>query len=217
VTSDALRTVRANLDWLVTSKGAHYIAVVERNQPLLHAQLTVLPCRRCRPVASPARGGTAAPRPAPRRPPTSPAWTSRTPARPSRSTAGGRTPPSAGPPGRPSTPSPAWPALRATAGDLARLVREQWSIEAHHHVRDVTFREDASASGPANLATVRAAVTAALKDAEYLHIPEAAATTPPQRNLSPSMASSRTDTDIPRNTLEPWFPAAARRIRVALI
>jgi len=64
----------------------------------------------------------------------------------------------------------------ATMQDLARLVREQWSIEAHHHVRDVTFREDASASrtgsGPANLATLRAAITAAIKDAGYLHIPE---------------------------------------------
>ena len=64
----------------------------------------------------------------------------------------------------------------ATASDLARLVREQWSIEAHHHVRDLTFREDAAASrsgsGPVNLATIRAAVIAALKDAGYLHIPE---------------------------------------------
>jgi predicted transposase YbfD/YdcC len=64
----------------------------------------------------------------------------------------------------------------ATTQDLARLVREQWSIEAHHHVRDVTFGEDAAASrtgsGPVNLATIRAAITAALKDAGYLHIPE---------------------------------------------
>ena len=64
----------------------------------------------------------------------------------------------------------------ATTGDLARLVREHWSVEAHHHVRDVTFGEDASASrtgsGPVNLATIRAAVTAALRDAGYLHIPE---------------------------------------------
>jgi hypothetical protein len=39
-----------------------------------------------------------------------------------------------------------------------------------------TFREDAAASrtssGPVNLATIRAAVTAALKDVGYLHIPE---------------------------------------------
>ena len=60
--------------------------------------------------------------------------------------------------------------------DLARLVREHWSIEAHHHVRDVTFGEDTATSrtgsGPANLATIRAAIIAALKDAGYLHVPE---------------------------------------------
>jgi predicted transposase YbfD/YdcC len=64
----------------------------------------------------------------------------------------------------------------AAAQDLARLVREHWSIEAHHHIRDVTFDEDTSTSrtgsGPANLATIRAAVIAAIKDAGYLHIPE---------------------------------------------
>lgn len=64
----------------------------------------------------------------------------------------------------------------ATTQELARLIREHWSIEAHHHVRDVTFGEDAATSrtgsGPANLATIRAAVTAAIKDAGYLHIPE---------------------------------------------
>ena len=40
----------------------------------------------------------------------------------------------------------------------------------------MTFSEDTATSrtgsGPANLATIRAAVTAALKDAGYLHIPE---------------------------------------------
>ena len=64
----------------------------------------------------------------------------------------------------------------ATARDLARLVREYWSVEAHHHVRDVTFGEDTATSrtgrGPANLATIRAAVIAAIKDAGYLHVPE---------------------------------------------
>src|SRR5947209_4157010 len=45
VTSDALHTVRANLNWLVTEKKAHYIAVVKRNQPLLHAQVRALPWR----------------------------------------------------------------------------------------------------------------------------------------------------------------------------
>jgi hypothetical protein len=44
------------------------------------------------------------------------------------------------------------------------------------NVRDVTFHEDTVTSrtgnGPVNLATIRAAVIAAIKDAGYLHIPE---------------------------------------------
>jgi hypothetical protein len=40
----------------------------------------------------------------------------------------------------------------------------------------VTFGEDASASrtgsGPVNLATIRGAIIAAIKDAGYLHVPE---------------------------------------------
>jgi hypothetical protein len=62
--------------------------------------------------------------------------------------------------------------LRLGAGQVG----EQWSIEAHHHIRGVTFGEDASASrtgsGPVNLATIRATVITALKDAGYPHIPE---------------------------------------------
>jgi len=45
VTGDALHAARANLDWLVTEKKAHYIAVVKRNQPLLHDQVRALPWR----------------------------------------------------------------------------------------------------------------------------------------------------------------------------
>jgi predicted transposase YbfD/YdcC len=44
VTFDALHTVRANLDWLARRKG-HYIAVVKKNQPLLHARVRALPWR----------------------------------------------------------------------------------------------------------------------------------------------------------------------------
>jgi predicted transposase YbfD/YdcC len=40
VTFDALHTVRSNLDWLVTAKNAHYLAVVKANQPLLHGRVT---------------------------------------------------------------------------------------------------------------------------------------------------------------------------------
>jgi predicted transposase YbfD/YdcC len=176
VTADALHTVRANLDWLVTDKKAHYIAVVKRNQPLLHARIKALPWRQV-PGGSCAREkghGRAETRtikaahvsgldfPHARQAIKITRWR--------QDTAAGRT-----------TRQTVYAVTSltsadATAGDLARFVREHWSIEAHHHVRDVTFGEDASASrtghGPVNLATIRAAVIAALKDAGYLHIPE---------------------------------------------
>ena len=46
-------------------KKAHYIAVVKQNQPLLYAQVKALPWRQVPAGSSPARPGTAAPRPAP--------------------------------------------------------------------------------------------------------------------------------------------------------
>ena len=176
VTFDALHTVRANLDWLVTSKKAQYIAVVKRNQPLLHAQVRALPWRQV-PAGSATREkghGRAETRtlkaahvsgldfPHARQAIKITRWRQDTSAgRASRQAVYAVT---------------SLTSAHATAADLARLVREQWSIEAHHHVRDLTFREDAAASrtgsGPANLATIRAAVIAALKDAGYLHIPE---------------------------------------------
>ena len=176
VTFDALHTVRANLDWLVTSKKAHYIAVVKRNQPLLHAQVRALPWRQV-PAGSITREkghGRAETRtikaahvsgldfPHARQAIKVTRWR--------RDTATGKA-------SRQTVYAVAsLTSADATTGDLARLVREQWSIEAHHHIRDLTFREDSSASrtgsGPANLATIRAAISAALKDAGYLHVPE---------------------------------------------
>jgi predicted transposase YbfD/YdcC len=176
VTFDALHTVRANLDWLVSQKNAQYIAVVKGNQPLLHAQVRALPWRQV-PAGAVTRErghGRAETRtlkaahvvgldfPHARQAIKITRWR--------KDTAAGKT-----------TRQTVYAvtsltSVEATAGDLAHLVRGQWSIEAHHHVRDVTFGEDASASrtgnGPVNLATIRAAITAALKDAGYLHIPE---------------------------------------------
>ena len=44
------------------------------------------------------------------------------------------------------------------------------------NLRDVTFGEDTATSrtgsGPANLATIRAAIITAIKDAGYLHVPQ---------------------------------------------
>ena len=176
VTSDALHTVRANLDWLVSQKNAQYIAVVKQNQPLLHAQVRALPWAQV-PAGSTTREkghGRAETRtlkaahvsgldfPHARQAIKITRWRQEiATGRVSRQAVYAVT---------------SLTSADVTAGDLARLVRGQWSIEAHHHVRDLTFREDAATSrtgsGPVNLATIRAAVTAALKDAGYLHIPE---------------------------------------------
>jgi predicted transposase YbfD/YdcC len=176
VTADALHTVRANLDWLVKDKDAHYIAIVKRNQPLLHAQVRALPWRQV-PAGGCARErghGRAETRtvktahvshlefPWARQAIKITRWRQEiATGKISRQTVYAVT---------------SLTSAHAAARDLARLVREHWSIEAHHHVRDVSFGEDAATnrtgSGPANLATIRAAVIAALKDAGYLHVPE---------------------------------------------
>jgi len=176
VTFDALHTVRANLDWLAEEKKGHYIAVVKQNQPLLHARVRALPWRQV-PAGSTTRDaghGRAETRtlksahvsrldfPWARQAIKITRWRQNTATgKVSRETVYAIT---------------SLISTQATAPDLARLVREHWTIEAHHHIRDVTFSEDTSTSrtgsGPANLATIRAAITAAIKDAGYLHIPE---------------------------------------------
>jgi predicted transposase YbfD/YdcC len=176
VTFDALHTVRANLDWLVQDKKAHYIAIVKRNQPLLHAQVRALPWRQvpsggCARDRGHGRAGTRTLKaahvsrlefPSARQAVKITRWRQQTATgKTSRETVYAVT---------------TLTSADASAPDLARLVREHWSIEAHHHVRDVTFGEDTAASrtgsGPANLATIRAAIIAAIKDAGYLHVPE---------------------------------------------
>lgn len=178
VTFDALLTVRANLDWLVTTKHAHYIAVVKKNQPLLYARVKALPWAKVPTGAS------------------------------SRETGHGRIETRTlkavhvdrlrvdFPHIQQAVKLTRWrqdaktgkisretvyvitslTSAQATPDDLARLAREHWSVEVHHHIRDVSFGEDHATSrtghGPTNLATLRAAVIAAIKDAGYLYVPE---------------------------------------------
>jgi len=176
VTFDALHTVRANLAWLTTEKKAHCIAVIKRNQPLLHDRLRALPWRQV-PAGSTTRDtghGRTETRtlktahvsgldlPGARQAIKITRWRQDTvTGKVSRETVYAIT---------------SLASAHATPADLARLVREHWSIEAHHHTRDVTFGEDAATSrtgnGPTNLATIRAAIIAAIKDAGYLHVPE---------------------------------------------
>jgi predicted transposase YbfD/YdcC len=176
VTFDALHTVRANLEWLATQKKAHYIAVVKQNQPLLHARVKALPWRQV-PAGSVTRDtghGRSETRTV------KAAHVSRLDfphACQAIKVTRWRKDTAAGTISRETTYAvTSLTGADAAAQDLARLVREHWSIEAHHHIRDVTFDEDTSTSrtgsGPANLATIRAAVIAAIKDAGYLHIPE---------------------------------------------
>lgn len=58
-------------------------------------------------------------------------------------------------------------AEQATASQLARLVRDHWTIEALHHVRDTTFAEDASqlrtGNAPRAMATWRNLAIGALR------------------------------------------------------
>ena len=179
VTFDALHTVRANLHWLARQKQAHYIAVVKNNQPLLYARVKTLPWQQV-PAGSVTRDaghGRLETRtlktahvegldfPGARQAIKITRWRQDTATgKISRETVYAIT---------------SLTSAKATSHDLARLarlVREHQSIEAHHHIRDVTFTEDTAASrtgsGPANLATIRATVIAAIQDAGYLHVPE---------------------------------------------
>lgn len=58
-------------------------------------------------------------------------------------------------------------AEQPTPARLARLVRDQWGIEALHHVRDTTFTEDASqlrtGNAPRAMATLRNLAIGAMK------------------------------------------------------
>jgi predicted transposase YbfD/YdcC len=65
---------------------------------------------------------------------------------------------------------------QASPADLADLIRGHWHIEAHHHVRDVTFKEDASTiragTGARVMAIIRNVVISLLNRAGYHNIAE---------------------------------------------
>jgi predicted transposase YbfD/YdcC len=176
VTFDALHTVRANLDWLAGQKKGHYIAVVKRNQPLLHARVRALPWRQV-PAGTSARERGHGRLETRTLKSAHVSWLDFPGARQAIKITRRRQDIATGRVSRQTVYAvTTLTSATATAQDLARLAREHWTIEAHHHVRDVTFHEDTATSrtgcGPANLATIRAAIIAAIKDAGYLHIPE---------------------------------------------
>lgn len=163
VTFDTLHTVKDHLSWLVGIKKAHYIAVIKTNQPLAHQQISTLPwsqvaiahtrsetghgrveSRSIKVMAmADSLGGIAFPhvklaiRVHRRRRQRGKKQT--------RETVYALT---------------SLDAHQATPAELAAYLRGQWAIEnSSHHIRDVTFAEDActvhTGSAPRALATLR--------------------------------------------------------------
>ncbi|WP_267882757.1 ISAs1 family transposase, partial [Streptomyces sp. NRRL S-813] len=162
VTFDALHSVQANVTWLVATKNAHYVAMIKANQPTAHRQLAALPWRditvqHTATVTGHGRresrsiktcgiadhlGGIAFPharlaiRVHRRR--------RQTGCRESRETVYAVT---------------SLDAHQTTPAELATAIRGHWTVEALHHVRDVTFAEDASTvhtgTAPRAMATFR--------------------------------------------------------------
>jgi predicted transposase YbfD/YdcC len=144
VTADVLHTQREHADWLVTAKHAAYLLIVKANQPALHQQLKTQPWLDI-PVADHTRDrghgrvetrrlqvttvagldfphATQAIRITRRvRPRTGRRWRTVTVYAVTSLTA-----------------------AQASPARLADWTRGHWGIEALHHIRDVTFAEDAS-------------------------------------------------------------------------
>jgi predicted transposase YbfD/YdcC len=159
LTADAMHTQREHADWLVSVKHAAYILIVKANQPSLHHQLATLPWREI-PVADHTRDrghGRAEIR------------------RLQATTVAGLDFPHATQAIRitrrvRSLHSRRWrtvtvyavtnlTAAQASPARLADWIRGHWGIEALHHIRDVTFAEDASqlriGTAPRTMASLR--------------------------------------------------------------
>jgi predicted transposase YbfD/YdcC len=175
VTADALHTQREHAEHLVTDKKADYILVVKGNQPGLHAQLRKLPWKAI-PAAASHRGRghgrqehrtlqavtVTAGLPFPHA------------AQALRITR--RTRPLAGGKWRTVTVYAVTSLAfgQATPAEIAEWIRGHWQIEALHHIRDVTYAEDASQvrtrSGPQVMATLRNLAITLLRQAGHTNI-----------------------------------------------
>jgi predicted transposase YbfD/YdcC len=168
VTADALHTQREHAQFLVTEKDAHYILVVKKNQPSLYSQVKDLPWRKIPIMHADNDHGHG---------------------RDERRTikvvtlAEGLLFPHAAQAicitrRTRQAGTKKWKTVtvyavtslavhEATPAEIAGWIRGHWSIEALHHVRDVTFGEDASqvrtGNGPRVMATFRNLVIGILK------------------------------------------------------
>jgi hypothetical protein len=68
-------------------------------------------------------------------------------------------------------------AVQANPAELADYIRDHWAIEAHHHVRDVTYTEDASrirtGTAPHAMASLRNLAIGILRAAGHTNIAKA--------------------------------------------
>ncbi|WP_240509366.1 ISAs1 family transposase [Streptomyces agglomeratus] len=176
VTADALHTCRKHAKWLVETKKAHYLLVVKRNQPTLHAAVRALPWkqvtarrydrgrghgrRETRSVRALTVTGLGLDFPH-----------ATQAAKIVRHRACVKT-------GKVTRKTvyviTDLPSTTASPQLIAQLARSQWEIEAVHHVRDTTFTEDASkirtGHGPANMATLRNFTISTLRTADHRSI-----------------------------------------------
>jgi predicted transposase YbfD/YdcC len=180
VTFDALHTVKAQAEWLVEVKGAHYVAIVKRGQKHLYRRLTSLPWDEV-PLGDRASGRSHG------------RIESRSiKVRGIDPAAGGLPFPHAVTaiklhrrrnPGKKETRETVYAvtsleAHHASPADIAALVRGQWTIENRdHHVRDTTFAECASrlrtGAAPRAMATFRKLAIGALRLAGVTNLAKA--------------------------------------------
>ena len=144
VTADALHTQREHADWLVTVKHAAYVLIVKANQPTLHHQLVRLPWREV-PVADHTRDRGHA-RVEIRRLQVTTVTGLDFPHATQAIRITRRVRPLAGRRWRTVTvyAVTSLTAAQASPARLADWIRGHWGIEVLHHIRDVTFAEDAS-------------------------------------------------------------------------
>lgn len=181
VTFDALHTVKAQAAWLIGQKRAHYVAIVKANQKHLYRQLKTLPWASVERGAHQAESGHG-----------------RVESRSVKicgieGAAGGLPFPGAVTAiklhrrrqikGRKQSRETVYAvttldAHQASPADIARLVRRHWAIENRsHHVRDTTFREDASrlrtGNAPRAMASFRNLAIGALRLAGVTNLAKA--------------------------------------------
>jgi len=175
ITADALHTQHAHATFLVDTKNAHYILVVKKNQPSLYAQVKNLPWRHIPAAArqhdrghgreeyrtlkaAAVAAGLAFPHAA----------------QAIRITR--RIRPLGGGPWHTATvyAVTSLTVTQASPAQLAQWIRGHWQIEALHHIRDVTYGEDASqirtGNGPQVMTALRNLTIGIMKTAGHHNI-----------------------------------------------